>query len=136
VKQAQSGLRLLARPPSVEVVGLVENVSESEIQYEMHSLEGVKESIARVHEQVRILEEDSKAKSLPQFPIVTFLGTGSTTPSKYRNVSGILLETHPGKQHLNMYSEHLKTGLSVFPMVYHLVFNHLKLDRFSNGLLA
>ena len=30
------------------------------------------------------------------YPVVTFLGTGSSMPSKYRNVSGILLETAPG----------------------------------------
>jgi len=30
------------------------------------------------------------------YPIVTFLGTGSSVPSKYRNVSSILLETEPG----------------------------------------
>ena len=30
-----------------------------------------------------------------QFPLVTFLGTGSSVPSKYRNVTGILVETHP-----------------------------------------
>ncbi|KAH0790944.1 metallo-beta-lactamase superfamily protein [Histomonas meleagridis] len=35
---------------------------------------------------------------LPQFNdfMVTFLGTGSTYPSKYRNVSGILIHTHSG----------------------------------------
>ena len=32
----------------------------------------------------------------PDYPVVTFLGTGSSVPSKYRNVSGILLETAPG----------------------------------------
>ena len=30
------------------------------------------------------------------YPVVTFLGSGSSMPSKYRNVSGILLETAPG----------------------------------------
>ena len=30
------------------------------------------------------------------YPLVTFLGTGSSVPSKYRNVTGILVETHPG----------------------------------------
>ena len=30
-----------------------------------------------------------------QFPLVTFLGTGSSVPSKYRNVTGILVETQP-----------------------------------------
>ena len=30
------------------------------------------------------------------YPVVTFLGTGSSVPSKYRNVSSILVETAPG----------------------------------------
>jgi len=30
------------------------------------------------------------------YPIVTMLGTGSSVPSKYRNVTGILVETEPG----------------------------------------
>ena len=33
--------------------------------------------------------------TLPSYPQVTFLGTGSSVPSKYRNVSCILLETAP-----------------------------------------
>ena len=31
-----------------------------------------------------------------KYPLVTFLGTGSSVPSKYRNVTGILVETQPG----------------------------------------
>ena len=30
-----------------------------------------------------------------RYPEVTFLGTGSSVPSKYRNVTGILVETEP-----------------------------------------
>ena len=30
------------------------------------------------------------------YPVITFLGTGSSVPSKYRNVTGILVETEPG----------------------------------------
>jgi len=30
------------------------------------------------------------------YPVITFLGTGATLPNKYRNVSGILVETEPG----------------------------------------
>ena len=29
------------------------------------------------------------------YPVVTMLGTGSSVPSKYRNVTGILVETEP-----------------------------------------
>merc|ERR1712001_411581 len=31
------------------------------------------------------------------YPKITFLGTGSSVPSKYRNVSGILVEHQPGR---------------------------------------
>ena len=31
-----------------------------------------------------------------KYPLVTFLGTGSSVPSKYRNVTGIMVETQPG----------------------------------------
>ena len=35
-------------------------------------------------------------ESEDKYPEVTFLGTGSSVPSKYRNVTGILVETEPG----------------------------------------
>ena len=37
-----------------------------------------------------------KTSSSSSFPVITFLGTGSSSPSQYRNVSGILVETEPG----------------------------------------
>ena len=98
VKQAQTGLRVPVRPLSYEIPCLIENVNETDIEYEIHSLAGVKQSIAKVSEQVRLLEESNPSESFPDYPVVTFLGTGSTVSSKYRNVSGILLETHPGKK--------------------------------------
>ena len=36
-----------------------------------------------------------------KYPLVTFLGTGSSVPSKYRNVTGIMVETQPGSFIIN-----------------------------------
>eukprot|EP00092_Neocalanus_flemingeri_P001499 GFUD01001600.1.p1 GENE.GFUD01001600.1~~GFUD01001600.1.p1 ORF type:complete len:865 (+),score=362.31 GFUD01001600.1:341-2935(+) len=42
------------------------------------------------------LVEKTGSSSSGPYPVVTFLGTGSSVPSKYRNVSAILVETEPG----------------------------------------
>jgi len=39
--------------------------------------------------------DSQSTETLPNYPQVTFLGTGSSVPSKYRNVSCILVETAP-----------------------------------------
>ena len=39
---------------------------------------------------------DGSQTEADKYPLVTFLGTGSSVPSKYRNVTGILVETRPG----------------------------------------
>ena len=41
-------------------------------------------------------EEADGGETADKYPLVTFLGTGSSVPSKYRNVTGILVETQPG----------------------------------------
>ena len=104
VKQAQTGLCVHVRPLGDEVSAVMENLSEKEVAYEMHALTGVRDSIVSVREQMRLLEEENKSKSFPEYPVVTLLGTGSASPSKVRNVSAILLETHPGKSFFS-YSE-------------------------------
>jgi hypothetical protein len=89
------------RPKSKELrTSKAEEVTDEEVDYEIHSLDGAKESLKNVAESIRILKEENLLKELPKFPIVTFLGTGSTVPSKYRNVSSILLETHKGDSFL------------------------------------
>ncbi len=86
-----------ARPFGDEIAGRVEDLRPEQIQFEIHSCEGVKDAIKCVRKNIRLLEEESKALNVPNYPIVTFLGTGSTFPSKYRSVSAILIETQPGK---------------------------------------
>lgn len=49
-------------------------------------------------ENINLLETESKlTKNIDEYPKVTFLGTGSSSPSKYRCVSGILVEHLPGR---------------------------------------
>ena len=42
-----------------------------------------------------VIDDNSSCDTLNEYPKVTFLGTGSSVPSKYRNVSCILVETAP-----------------------------------------
>ncbi len=53
-------------------------------------MEGVQEVLLRHSER-------SDQEDLPDFPRVTFLGTGSSSPGKYRNVSGVLVEVEEDK---------------------------------------
>lgn len=96
VRQGQTAMKVFARPLSDEFLNRVEEISEKEFLYEIHSIEGAKEAIQSARERVKLLEKENESKEFPKYPIVTFLGTGSTSPSKYRNVSAILLETNPG----------------------------------------
>jgi ribonuclease Z len=43
----------------------------------------------------RVRVEEQPRAPEGEYPVVTFLGTGSSVPSKYRNVSAILVETEP-----------------------------------------
>ncbi len=52
-------------------------------------MEGVQEVLLRHSER--------SDQDLPDFPRVTFLGTGSSSPGKYRNVSGVLVEVEEDK---------------------------------------
>jgi len=62
---------------------------------DINQLDEVPESISAVHQSIKALEEQNNKKDFPKYPIVTFLGTGSSVPSKYRCVSSILVETEP-----------------------------------------
>jgi len=42
-----------------------------------------------------VIDSNISCDKLSEYPVVTFLGTGSSVPSKYRNVSCILVETAP-----------------------------------------
>ena len=97
VRQAQTALRVHARPRSDELSGRVEDLHPEQIQFEIHSCEGVQDAIECVRENIRLLEDKNQVLNVPKYPVVTFLGTGSTFPSKYRSLSAILIETQPGK---------------------------------------
>jgi len=43
-----------------------------------------------------IKQQPAASSSSTSYPVITFLGTGSTIASLTRNVAGILVETHPG----------------------------------------
>ena len=95
VRQGQTAMKVFARPLSDEFLNRVEEINEKDFKYEIHSINGAK-AIQSLRESVKFLEEENRAKDFPKYPIVTFLGTGSTFPGKYRNVSAILLETNLG----------------------------------------
>ncbi len=69
----------------------LEVFDEKEVVDEIHKLEGVPQSLEVVREGIKKLEEEQVDQSA--YPVVTFLGTGSSVPSKYRCVSSILVET-------------------------------------------
>jgi len=74
----------------------VEEIGDEEVESEIDSLGGAREGIELVRERIRLWREQNSTEEFPKFPVVTFLGTGSTVPSKYRNLSAILIETQKG----------------------------------------
>jgi len=114
-----TGLRLNVRPSNLPTIDLssLQRFDEDESNKEM--MEGTKiADLDDREEYVRMMKKDleyagsyspeplatltaklsaieGKASTI-MYPVVTFLGTGSSVPSKYRNVTGILLETQPG----------------------------------------
>lgn len=82
--------RLKLRLKSIDEVEGVSNVGE-----DGERVEGKKRKVSLAgklrDEYGTEVTESLEAKS--SFPVITFLGTGSSVPSKYRNVSSILVET-------------------------------------------
>ena len=62
--------------------------------YSPDSLASLSSRLKAIDGSVRNEEEKSKDRK-ESYPVVTMLGTGSSVPSKYRNVTGILVETEP-----------------------------------------
>merc|ERR1712192_384121 len=62
--------------------------------YSSNSLASLSSRLKAIDGSVRHDEEKSKDRK-ESYPVVTMLGTGSSVPSKYRNVTGILVETEP-----------------------------------------
>ena len=71
----------------------VKEFLEGEKIEESHKFE-YKEAIQEALKHAKEFIKESSSSS-PVYPKVTFLGTGSSMPSKYRNVSSILIETSP-----------------------------------------
>jgi len=59
------------------------------------------DSLASLSSKLKVIDrsamnEKEESKDIKEsYPVVTMLGTGSSVPSKYRNVTGILVETEP-----------------------------------------
>ena len=73
----------------------MELFEEQEAFAEFKDMSGITKSIDSVQHSIKDLELEKSSQGLPQYPVVTFLGTGSSVPSKYRCVSSILVETEP-----------------------------------------
>ncbi len=68
------------------------NIEDFEIQPfldEVEELLGYKELLKTAREKMALVKSESVDKKM--YPAVTFLGTGSSVPSKYRCVSAILV---------------------------------------------
>jgi len=115
-----TGLRVNVRPSNLPTLdfGKIARFDEDESVKEMMDGTNIADSDERA-EYVRLMKKDledagsyntdnplasltsklSAIEGKPNnavYPVVTFLGTGSSVPSKYRNVTGILVETQPG----------------------------------------
>ena len=73
----------------------MELFEEQEAFAEFKDMSHITKSIGSVQHSIKDLELEKSSQGLPQYPVVTFLGTGSSVPSKYRCVSSILVETEP-----------------------------------------
>ena len=125
VMQGVTGLRVNVRPNILQKYDLSEVVRFDEKLTSREIMKGIRVTSPKDREEyVKLMKEDLKfaagfnpdpVKSLTaklaaidgvdlpiaekssstSFPVITFLGTGSSVPSKYRNASGILVETEP-----------------------------------------
>ncbi len=85
--QASTSLKLHVRPNPSVIEKQVLAIDEKAFGEEIDQIEGVREEIKNVNDKMVFKPEAS------EFPKVIFLGTGSSVPNKYRNVSSILVET-------------------------------------------
>ena len=77
VAQAETAMRVFVRPKSKELRSCkAEELTDEEVEYEIHSLDGARESLKSVAESIRMSKAENQAEELPKYPIVTFLGTG------------------------------------------------------------
>ena len=85
--QARNALRLLVKPNTKIDDSKVEFFNQEEAEREVYSAHGF--TIKAAH--TKMVPDLSK----PEYPRVTLLGTGSSIPNKYRNVTCILVEHKP-----------------------------------------
>jgi ribonuclease Z len=105
IVQGKAGLKFNVRPYSESKVELDESIiydesavtkevlEGSEFKCEVEKadyVEGLKQDLQFYQDYKSRIE--SSSDPAPNFPVITFLGTGSAVPSKYRNVSSILVE--------------------------------------------
>ncbi len=62
----------------------------------MYGVEGLREEVESARSRMEFSPSSGDGASLPEYPRVTFLGTGSSVPEKYRNVSCVLVEVERG----------------------------------------
>jgi ribonuclease Z len=87
VVSAQSAMRFQLRPHMGPDPSEMKAFDEEAVAKEVLAMEGVSELIEKAHADMKKVDE-----SAPAFPRITFLGTGSSVPNKYRCVSAILVE--------------------------------------------
>ena len=110
IVRAVSGLKIHVRPKTEEldindVVSFDEEISHKELFELGDTSDNVSDTEEKNKYKQEIVEaidaaknyvpadKESQSDGVSDYPIVTFLGTGSSIPSKYRNVSNILVET-------------------------------------------
>ena len=97
VIQASANMKIMVRPDMHNIIevendpldGFDEILKESNIQKSIH----------QVHTDMKLALENPVSNL--DYPKIHFLGTGSSVPNKYRNVSGILIEIQP--EHFMMF---------------------------------
>ena len=82
-------MKLHVRPRDDVETDFKVEFDEGDVEAELDQLEDIKHTLKTAHEKMM---PDLEA---PEFPKVTFLGTGSSKPGKYRSTSCILVETRP-----------------------------------------
>ena len=99
VTQAETNLRFLVRPKLGQVTrqdfDIEKLIKDGQKGLSEDEIGKIHEKIAEIQPQIaQILSENA---SEPDYPKVTFLGTGSAMPGKYRNASSILVELEKDK---------------------------------------
>jgi len=102
--QSTSGLRIQERPENSVSMSTLSLYDENQIVHEVMTGEDViieedkPEHVAKLKEALEYSNNPptkSTESDVKKYPEISFLGTGSSVPSKYRNCTCILVETKP-----------------------------------------